>query len=182
MLWPVRVSLSPGPGLPELDLELAVGVTLGAVRPHLAGLPGCAGALSEPIAADGVALDDAHRTGTFPLVAGARLRVGDPQVSDAGATAAVRAPWHLAVVGGPDAGTLWPVPEGAALRRPASRTARLVVGRRGPEPLATPPAASAGGPCALLADPLVSQAHLEVRLAARRVWVRDLGSANGARR
>ncbi|NLF03528.1 MAG: FHA domain-containing protein, partial [Actinomycetales bacterium] len=154
----MRVSLSPGPGLPELDLELAAGVTLDSLRPLLADVSGCPAARTAPLAVGGLVLDGTHRTGTFPLVAGARLRVGHTEMSDDGDLAAVRARWHVAVVVGPDAGRLWPV------------AGRIGVGR------------AAKDTSLQLTDPCVSQSHLQVRCTGRRVRVRDVGSANGARR
>jgi len=167
MLCGVRVSLSPGPGLPELDLELAAGVTLDSLRPLLADASGCPAARTAPLAVGGLVLDESHRTGTFPLVAGARLRVGHTEMSDDGDLAAVRARWHAAVVVGPDAGRLWPV------------TGRVHVGRAGGRRHDDAPARAARWE---LSDPRVSQSHLEVRCTGGRVWVRDVGSANGARR
>ncbi|WP_127126783.1 FtsK/SpoIIIE domain-containing protein [Georgenia sp. SYP-B2076] len=70
--------------------------------------------------------------------------------------AALRAPWHLAVVAGPDTG--WCLGLGAEA---------AVVGR--------------GGPGLPLTDPLVSRAHLAARSRHGRAQVRDLGSVNGTR-
>ena len=57
MLVAVRVSLSPGPGLPELDLELGVGTTLGALRGHLAEAARVPAARTAAVWAAGVELD-----------------------------------------------------------------------------------------------------------------------------
>ncbi|VEG74657.1 FtsK/SpoIIIE domain-containing protein [Actinomyces slackii] len=78
----------------------------------------------------------------------------DPAMSCA--TAAVEAlasTWHLAILEGPDAGLVLPLPTSGSLGRGA-----------------------------VLRDPQVSRCHLRVRQRAGRVLVRDAGSANGTRR
>lgn len=142
------MTLSPASGAPELELELREGASLAELRPHLArlGVPAAA-----PVLVGGTVLDESHRVGLVPLVAGAHLEVGDGEPD--GTLAAARAAWHLAVLDGPAAGTVWPV------------SGRTRVGREGPG--------------LRLRDPLVSAEHLELRLAGARPWVRDLGSRNG---
>lgn len=157
MLAAVRVTFLP-PGSGPVDLELTVGVPLGSLRTGIAAVTGCPDAAHAPLAVGSRVLDDAHLAGTFPLVAGARLSLGPVRSDDDGVLAAVRAPRRLAVREGPEAGLLWPVPE------------RLAVGRE-----------ERTSDALVLADPRVSQRHLELRTALGRVWVRDLGSANGSR-
>src|SRR5690606_3555462 len=157
MLAAVRVTFLP-PGSGPVDLELTVGVPLGSLRTGIAAVTGCPDAAHAPLAVGSRVLDDAHLAGTFPLVAGARLSLGPVRSDDDGVLAAVRAPRRPAVREGPEAGLLWPVPE------------RLAVGRE-----------ERASDALVLADPRVSQRHLELRTALGRVWVRDLGSANGSR-
>lgn len=160
----MRVTLDPGPGLPGTELEIAAGATLGELRERIAAVAACPAALSAPVVVAGLELDDAHRAGTFPVLAGARLSLGAAPEDET--FAAVRAPRHLAVVAGPDAGRIQALDN------------RLEVGRAGGA-VATP--AESSRERLGLADPLVSRAHLELRAGRRRVRVRDLGSANGAR-
>lgn len=63
---------------------------------------------------------------------------------------ALSRPWHLAVVAGPDAGLVLPLPE------------RGTIGR-----------------CTVLTDPAVSRSHLRVGARPGRVLLSDAGSANG---
>jgi len=141
-------------------VEVDAGARLGDLRAHLAKVTGHLGwAGSERLAVGARPLDDAHPCGTSPLVAGAVLRLGrGPRSQD---EAALRASVHLAVVAGPDCGGLLAVTPGT------------VVGRRGSDEL--PGAAGA----LLLADPLMSSRHLELRPHHRGARARDLGSSNG---
>ena len=155
----MRFTIEPGG-----DLEVAAGSVLGACRESFALLTGSVDLRHGMLTVDGHPLDDDHVAGAPPWVAGSTLRVGpgepDPR------TLAVTAPWHLAVVAGPDAGTV-AVP---------GRDGVIRVGRR---------AADADGRAHLtLSDPSVSRMHLQVRMRRghrrRTRWVvEDLGSANG---
>lgn len=157
---------------PVGDLEVPVGATLAESRAGLAALGGT-GLASAPLTVDGRELAPDQVAGAEPWLVGALVRVGpgqpDPVARAAGA------PWHVAVVRGPDAG---------AVAVPDHRGA-LLVGR------APAPPSSGDGPDRpdrapghlLLTDPAVSRAHLEVRASrgagAARWRVHDDGSANG---
>lgn len=86
------------------DVEVDDGLPVGRLRGGLARLTGEPSWLSCPISADGVPLDDDHPAGLAPLRLGATLRPGPGPMPDA--VRAARAPWHLAVVAGPDTGAL----------------------------------------------------------------------------
>jgi S-DNA-T family DNA segregation ATPase FtsK/SpoIIIE len=104
----VRVTAISGSGV-AADVELDEGVPVAALRGRLARLTGDAAWLAGTTTADGEPLHDAHRAGLAPLVHGAVLRPGPGPVPEA--VAAARAPRHVAVVAGLDAGTLL-VPRG----------------------------------------------------------------------
>ena len=105
-------ALSPaGP----VDVEVDDGLPVARLRWWLARLTGDASWTSGPLTADGVPLDDAHPAGLAPLRHGATLRPGPGPLP--GAVRAARAPWHLAVVAGPDTGALL-VPDGAVTLGP----------------------------------------------------------------
>jgi S-DNA-T family DNA segregation ATPase FtsK/SpoIIIE len=86
------------------DVEVDEGVPVARLCGSLARLTGDPAWRSGLITADGVPLTDDHPTGLAPLRHGATLRPGPGPVPDA--VRAARAPWHLAVVGGPDTGAL----------------------------------------------------------------------------
>lgn len=65
---------------------------------------------------------------------------------------ALASPWYLAVLAGPDAGLVVPLPRSGAVGRGA-----------------------------VLTDPAVSRRHLEVRCSTSGVWLGDAGSTNGTR-
>ncbi|HWJ84730.1 MAG TPA: hypothetical protein VNR62_04830, partial [Cellulomonas sp.] len=107
----MRLTLSsPSAELPDvgaldaLDVDADVGATIGRLRPHLARLTGVRDWVHAPVSVAGRALDDAHAVGHAPLVTGAVLCLG-PGTPDP-AVEAVGAPWHVAVVRGPAAGSL----------------------------------------------------------------------------
>lgn len=143
------------------DLDVTPGATLAECRVTLDAMLGpSAGAEltigGRPLAPEQVA-------GVAPWVPGSHVDVGPagsapaPDATDPVTVAG--APWHLAVVAGPDAGAVAaPGPDG-----------RLLLGRRrGPDPrwrLA-------------LTDPAVSREHAVVHARRRGVVVRDAGSAN----
>jgi S-DNA-T family DNA segregation ATPase FtsK/SpoIIIE len=97
------------------DVEVDEGVPVARLRGGLARLTGEPSWRSAPVSADGIPLTDEHPTGLAPLRHGATLRPGTGPVPDA--VRAARAPWHLAVVAGPDTGALL-VPEGPATLGP----------------------------------------------------------------
>ncbi|MDM8084657.1 FtsK/SpoIIIE domain-containing protein [Cellulomonas cellasea] len=170
----MRLTLhSPDPagqgGWHVLDVEADEGTRLGELRPHLARLTGHAGwAGSQRLAAGAEPLDDAHPCGSPPLVAGAVLRLGRGRLPED--EAALRSA-HLAVLSGPDCGRLLTVAHAT------------IVGRRGSDDHSG--AESWPGLIAdsarrhVLADPMLSARHLELRPHRRGAAVRDLGSANG---
>ncbi len=148
------------------DVEVPDGGTLADCRPGLVALTGVGALGTAALSVDGYPLGDGQVAGAEPWVPGSVLRIGARRgagVPDP-ARLALDAPWHLAVLAGPDAG-LVAVPDADGVIR---------VGRSG--------AAGAGwaGTGRLdLTDPAVSTAHLLVR-ATRRGWrVVDTGSANG---
>ncbi|WP_157803765.1 FtsK/SpoIIIE domain-containing protein [Luteimicrobium subarcticum] len=114
----VRVEVTPGE-----DVLLPVGASVAEVRAALAHLllrPELARATFH---VDGRALPDTHPVGVPPLVGGATLhtaprqrprRAADGPHEPSPDTALLHAPAHLAVVAGPDAGTLHPVGPGSA--------------------------------------------------------------------
>ncbi|MBO9555384.1 FtsK/SpoIIIE domain-containing protein [Cellulomonas sp.] len=101
-----------GPGLVATDVEAERGTPVSRLRPELARLTGWAGWSSATvrIAVDDAVLDDTHRVGTYPLVAGSRLRPGPGARAEA--ESALDASLHVAVVAGPDCGRLHPVVPG----------------------------------------------------------------------
>ena len=149
------------------DVEVDPGTTFGACRADLERLTGGQGVDSGAFAVDGCRLADDHVAGAPPWVHGSVLTAS--HLSADVEAAAVTAPWHVAVVAGPDAG-LVSVP---------GRDAAVRVGRR------TQPGDVPGR--LDLSDPTVSRHHVEIRAQRRRGgrrgdgrWVvRDTGSANG---
>ncbi|GAA2726197.1 FtsK/SpoIIIE domain-containing protein [Cellulomonas aerilata] len=120
----MRLTVAGHAGSPDLDVEVPDGARLGDLRPHLAAATGrpelalrAPGASVAVLAVDNAVLDDDQRTGRAPLVAGAVLRLGrgspDPELH------ALRSPWHLAVVGGPDSGALVALEGAVEVGRPA---------------------------------------------------------------
>ncbi|MCU1431827.1 MAG: hypothetical protein JWP95_932, partial [Actinotalea sp.] len=148
---------------PGEDVEIDEGTTAARCRVELARLTGEPAWARVPLAVDGHTLGDDHVAGLPPWVQGAHLTAG-PGDADPWQQAAA-APWHCAVVDGPDAG-LVAVP---------GRDGSLTVGRTGTQ--------RAGR--LVLTDLTVSRDHAVVTArggAGRRRWsVRELGSANGTR-
>ncbi|MBO3083815.1 FtsK/SpoIIIE domain-containing protein [Cellulomonas fengjieae] len=141
---------SRGPGLHPTDVEADVGIALSALRPALARASGYAGWASAGIrpAVGDVALDEHHVVGQPPLVHGCVLRTGTGAPSEA--VLAVRSPWHVAVVAGPDSG--------GVLAVPAVGTVRLG------------PPGRTDAPSLTVHDPTLTTVHL--RLRGRRVRAR----------
>ena len=154
----MRFTLDPGG-----DLEVAAGSVLGTCREAFARLSGSRDLVDAVLTVDGQPLADDHVAGAPPWVAGSTVRVG-PGDPDPRALA-LTAPWHLAVVAGPDAGTV-AVPG----RDGVIRVGRHVTGEGGRAHLT-------------LTDPAVSRVHVQIKMLRRRRRVRwvvdDLGSANG---
>jgi len=150
------------------DVEIDDGLSVAELRPKLARLTGDAAWTSQLLSVDGTPVSEAHPAGRPPLCAGATLRTGTEPLHagatpscppatasptteplHAGATRrtgplpvatrAARAPWHVAVLAGPDSGALLvpedsapedATPEDAAPRGNASR-GRLTLGPGG---------------------------------------------------
>lgn len=143
------------------DIEVDPGATLAECRAALDALLGpSAGA---ELSVQGLVLEPEQVAGLPPWVPGSHLDVGPaappwPGV-DAGALAG--APWHVAVVAGPDAGAVAaPGPDG-----------QLTLGRG-------PGTSTADGTRLALRDPAVSREHAVLRAGRGGIVVRDLGSAN----
>ncbi|QDW64183.1 FtsK/SpoIIIE domain-containing protein [Oerskovia sp. KBS0722] len=117
---------------PGVDLDVAPGSRLGDLRPDLARLACRPEVATAPLEVDGFVLGDDHRVGTRPLLPGATLRVtgfgtpgreGRPAHAHQAASAvpvdpdvaALRAPWHVAVLTGSDCGDLLPLEPGSPL-------------------------------------------------------------------
>ncbi|MFE4464601.1 FtsK/SpoIIIE domain-containing protein [Oerskovia sp. NPDC056781] len=117
---------------PGVDLDVAPGSRLGDLRPDLARVACRPEVATAPLEVDGVLLGDDHRVGTRPLLPGATLRAtvggthgreGRPARAHQPASAAtvdpdvaaLRAPWHVAVLTGPDCGGLLPLEPGSPL-------------------------------------------------------------------
>lgn len=101
-----------GPGLHPTDVEADPGIALSAMRPALSRVSGYGGWVGAGVclAVADVPLDDHHVVGQPPLVEGCVLRVGvGPRPP---AEIAALAPWHVAVVAGPDCGSVLALPEG----------------------------------------------------------------------
>ncbi|MGV8978052.1 MAG: FtsK/SpoIIIE domain-containing protein [Cellulomonas sp.] len=159
------------------DVEVVSGTRLGDLREDLARITGHLGWMTPGVrlAVDHIPVDDEHPCGQPPLLAGARLRIGRgtrPADDDA-----IDARRHLAVVEGPDCGSLRAV------------VGSLVVGRG---PVATSPAADRctaaprpptppGSRRLDLRDRSMSARHVELTLRRGEVAVRDAGSTNGTR-
>lgn len=144
---------------PGVDLDVTPGSRLGDLRPDLARVSCRPELMSASLEVDGVPLGDDHRVGVRPLLPGATLRVttsatrppaGRADGSRAASAepdqdgAALRAPWHVAVLTGPGCGGLLPLRPGSALHlehgdgpsvvvalRAARRRGRSVPGTRG---------------------------------------------------
>lgn len=95
------------------DVHVEPGTPAGDLRRHLALLTGDARWATSAVrlTVDGAVLDDAHPAGVPPLLPGARASL-TPRADDP-VLAAARADRHLAVVAGPDAGHVRPLPVGA---------------------------------------------------------------------
>jgi S-DNA-T family DNA segregation ATPase FtsK/SpoIIIE len=164
----MRFTLDPGG-----DVDVPDGTTLGRCRPALARLTGAKELTDAVLTVDGTPLPDDHVAGADPWVPGSALSLR--RTSPDAVRRAVVAPWHVAVVAGPDAG-LVAVP---------GRDGTVVVARRsGPGRAALGGAAAVGGAAALggaaavgpedvpgrldLTDPTVSRVPVTVRLHTRR--------------
>jgi S-DNA-T family DNA segregation ATPase FtsK/SpoIIIE len=150
------------------DVEVPEGITLGECMADLVDLAGSARPV-EPWLIDGSPLVDEQVAGVTPWVQGSRVGgESDP------AAAAARAPWHLAVLTGPDAGRVAGPGADGVLR----------VGRAGGRAAGARPRGSPGSSTGALwlTDPAVSRDHLQVRRTRRGRWrASDAGSANGTR-
>lgn len=136
----MRLTIPTPPGR-RLDVHVDPGVRAGELRRHLAVLTGDAGWAAHGVrlrVGDRV-LDDEHPGGAPPLLPGAHLAADAPPDHDA--VAARTAGAHVAVLAGPSAGRLLPLPDGARTRTdlpsagPPARTGSAVVvevHRRGP--------------------------------------------------
>ncbi len=102
------------------DVEIDESVPVGVLRRHLARLTGDPEWRSGPLLADGVALPDDHPAGVAPLCRGATLHAGSAPLPEA--VRAAGAPWHVAVLAGPDTGRLL-VPETPASLGPGGELA-----------------------------------------------------------
>lgn len=168
---------------PGVDLDVAPGSRLGDLRPELARVACRPEVATAPLEVDGVLLGDDHRVGTRPLLPGATLRatVSGPhgrEVRRARAhqaasavtvdpdVAALRAPWHVAVLTGPDCGDLLPLEPGSPLVLTHGTGPSVVVTLAAPRRLG-PRTPGARGPAA--------GAEARVRLQVRL----DPGSAPG---
>ncbi len=166
---------------PGVDLDVAPGSRLGDLRPDLARVACRPEVATAPLEVDGVLLGDDHRVGTRPLLPGATLRATvsgthgrearparahqaasavtvDPDV------AALRAPWHVAVLTGPDCGGLLPLEPGSPL---------VLTHRTGPPVVVTLAAQRRQGLRTSGARGPAAGAEARVRLRVRR----DPGSA-----
>lgn len=114
----LRVTLHPG-----TDVLLEVGARLGDLRAGLADVACRPELLTAPLLVDGVPVDDDHRAGARPLLPGATVstaahRWGEvPRGPGSRVLDVLAAPWHVAVLTGPDAGRLVPVGVPAGTRR-----------------------------------------------------------------
>ena len=156
----MRFTLEPGG-----DVEVPDGATLAGCRPGLVRLTGDAGLAGATVSIDGLVLTDDQVAGVPPWLPGSRVWIGigppDPTAQ------ATTAPWHVAVVAGPDAGRI-AVP---------GRDGRVRIDRD------APPDGSRGH--LAVGDPTVSREHVRVHRRRRRAgrparWrVVDVGSVNG---
>ncbi|GIG39588.1 FtsK/SpoIIIE domain-containing protein [Cellulomonas phragmiteti] len=128
----MRVTI-PSPVRPDgcLDVEVEPALPAGTLRRRLALLTGDArwaarGALLEVA---GRVLDDHHPAGAPPLLPGAHLAPGPAPGDDV--ADAVSSGAHLAVLRGPRAGRLVPLPDGARVGLPLTTGGRVEVRRRG---------------------------------------------------
>lgn len=93
----MRFTLDPGG-----DVDVPDGATLGRCRPALARLTGARELTDAVLTVDGTPLPDDHVAGADPWVTGSVLSLR--RTSPDAVRRAVVAPWHVAVVAGPDAG------------------------------------------------------------------------------
>ncbi|MBO3093968.1 FtsK/SpoIIIE domain-containing protein [Cellulomonas dongxiuzhuiae] len=128
----MRLTL-PSPVLPgrHLDVEVEAGLPAGDLRRRLAVLTGDTrwAAPRARLEVAGHVLDDDHPAGAPPLLPGAHLAPGPAPHHDV--DAAVRAGSHLAVLTGPGAGRLLPLPDGGRLTLRPYGPVRVQVRRRG---------------------------------------------------
>lgn len=138
------------------DVEVLGGTSVATLRHEVARLTGRPewASLGTTLTADGIAVDDSHPAGLTPVLPGAVLSVGV-----AGAVPAERrvlaCPRHLAVVAGPDSGTLLPV--GLTRSTTVGPGAELVVRD----------------------DAWEAALRLRVRAARRRPWIGRAGRRHG---
>ncbi|MDM7854058.1 FtsK/SpoIIIE domain-containing protein [Cellulomonas alba] len=134
-----------GPGLHATDVDVDAGVAVGVLRPLLARLTGWAGwaAGDGRLAVGDRVLTGDHPAGVAPLLPGAVLR---PTSSHGGPDPLLVAAHeaHVAVVAGPDAGHVAPLPRGAAVVA-SRRGAGAARGAAGPS--------AAGGPASVAGAP-----------------------------
>ncbi|SFK55280.1 FtsK/SpoIIIE domain-containing protein [Cellulomonas sp. KH9] len=165
-----------------LDVDVEPGVTAGEVRRRLTLLTGDVrwAAPGTRLGVAGAVVDDHHPAGARPLLPGSHL-TGGPGVPD-DAAAAVLAGAHVAVLDGPEAGRVVPLPDGA----------RVVVALTAASPGAAP-GGRADRPAALL-EVRRRGVAVQVRApagrgavttapgrAAHRGWVRRAPGRAGAR-
>ncbi|WP_448630003.1 hypothetical protein [Cellulomonas soli] len=108
LLTVVHPDLTRGPGLHPTDVRVEEGLALPEVLLHLARVTGWAGWPDSPVAVGASLLTPGHVSGHYPLVAGCTLRPCPLPRDEVGGRAAdaLRATWHLAVVAGPDSGSV----------------------------------------------------------------------------
>lgn len=157
----MRFTLDPGG-----DVDVPDGATLGRCRPVLARLTGAKELTDAVLMVDGTPLPDDHVAGADPWVPGSVLSLR--RTSPDAVRRAVVAPWHVAVVAGPDAGLV---------AVPGSDGTVVVARRAGPGSTAVGGTA-VGGTAVVgpedgmgrldLTDPTVSRAPVTVRRHARR--------------
>lgn len=111
----MRLTIPTPPGR-RLDVHVDPGVRAGELRRHLAVLTGDAAWAGHAVRlrVGDRALDDEHPAGAPPLLPGAHLAAVDAPDHDA--VAAHTAGAHVAVLAGPSAGRLLPLPDGARTR------------------------------------------------------------------
>ncbi|WP_024287581.1 FtsK/SpoIIIE domain-containing protein [Cellulomonas sp. KRMCY2] len=156
----MRFTLEPGG-----DVDVPDGATLAGCRPGLVRLTGRSDLAHLTLTVDGQVVSGDQVAGAVPWLPGSRVRVGagppDPTML------ATTAPWHVAVVAGPDAGRI------------------AVPGRDGTVRIGRGPSTGDVRGHLAVEDPTVSREHARVRRRRRRAgrparWhADDLGSANG---
>jgi len=144
------------------DVEVFEGSTLAQLRPHLAEATGRPELGSAPLTIEGIPLEPTQVCGHEPLLAGAIVHLG-PSEADV-ARAATRAPWHVAVVDGPDAGHLRaPGPDGSVLVRGATSAG---------DPSRGSAARAPGAAVLAVRDPALADVEVRVRASRRSTRIR----------